>query len=60
MENKIVIQIKSVYGNTLIYPMNEQAKLFASIAGQKTLSKDHVEKIKQLGYSVEVQNAYGL
>lgn len=52
---KIVVSIKQVYGNELIYPVCEQAKLFSFIAGQKTLSRHTCENIKRLGYTIEVQ-----
>jgi N-glycosylase/DNA lyase len=57
---KIVVQIKHVYGNELIYPVCEQARLFADIAGTKTLSKTIVAQIKRLGYAVEVQQKCSL
>jgi hypothetical protein len=51
---KIVVQIKHVYGNELIYPVCETAKIFSYIAGNKTLSSHTIEQIKRLGYAVEV------
>ncbi len=51
---KIVIEIKSVYGNEMIYPINEEAKTFAAIAGKKTLSRSDIAKIKSLGFEVSV------
>ena len=53
---KILVQIKSVYGNERIYPICENAKLFASIAGTATLTREVLAKIKQLGYTVEVES----
>ena len=50
---KIQVEVRSVYGNELIYPVCQNAKLFASIAGKKTLSKDHLHDIKALGFTVE-------
>jgi len=48
------VEIRNVYGNEAIYPANEVAALFASIAGTKTLKMDTIAKAKKLGYTVEV------
>ena len=52
---KIRVQRKNVYGNDLIYPVCDTAKTFAEIAGQKTLTTWTMIKIKQLGYSIVVE-----
>lgn len=52
---KITVRIKSVYGNELVYPVCEHAKLLARLAGSKTLTREAIALIKQLGYSVEVE-----
>jgi hypothetical protein len=49
---KIVIERKSVYGEIKYYPICEAAKLFAAIAGTKTLTRPTLFKIKELGYEV--------
>ena len=41
------------YGNELIYPVCQQAKRFAILTGQKTLSDGAIFQIKRLGYSVK-------
>lgn len=51
-----IVKIKDVYGNRTIYPVNETASVFARIAGTKTLTMPTVQKMKQLGYEVLVQN----
>jgi hypothetical protein len=51
---KIQVQLKNVYGRETIYPVCVSAKIFASIAGQKTLTEREIQKIKDLGYTVEV------
>jgi hypothetical protein len=48
------IEIKEVYGNRTIYPVNEQAQLLAKIAGTKTLTNSTVLLAKQLGFVFEV------
>jgi len=51
----ITVQIKNVYGNEMIYPVCDKAKIFAALTGTKTLTREAVAKIKALGYSVSVQ-----
>lgn len=49
---KITVRIKQVYGMDRIYPVCENAILFAKLAGQVTLSREHVETIRKLGFEV--------
>jgi len=49
------VEIKNIYGNDLIYPMNEQAKILAKIAGKVTLTPITVELAKQLGFTFEIK-----
>jgi copper chaperone CopZ len=51
---KITIQIKNVYGKEAIYPICEKGKIFAEIAGTKTLTRQTIQQIKSLGYEIEV------
>ena len=48
----IEVEVRDVYGQTVFYPMCNTAKLFAQIAGTKTLTTDVLNKIRELGYSV--------
>ena len=48
------IYYKNVYGNDLCYPACVDSKIFASISGQKTLSSTTIDRIKRLGYAVNV------
>lgn len=58
MNDKTVqVQIKSIYGNEMIYPVCEAAKVFASMVGQKTLTRRDIDHIKKLGYTVDVVQA---
>ena len=52
----VTVEIRNVYGNETIYPICEQAKLLAKLAGTKTITKDAVRVIKDLGYSITVKN----
>ena len=49
----VEVEVRSVYGNTLIYPANETAQIFAQIAGKKTLDKSDLNLIRSLGFEVE-------
>ena len=48
------VEIKEVYGNRTIYPINDQAQLLARIAGTKTLTASTVELAKKLGFHFEI------
>lgn len=52
---EITVEIKDVYGQTKVYPMCEKSKLFAEIAGTKTLTTYNIQKIKALGYEVKIK-----
>lgn len=54
MNDKLVqVRVRNVYGVDKFYPVNDAAKVFASIARQTTLTDEVVRQIKQLGYMVE-------
>jgi hypothetical protein len=53
MHKEIIVKVKSVYGNDLIYPVCNDAITFASFRGTKTLSVNDLERIKKLGYTVK-------
>jgi hypothetical protein len=50
----ILVQIKNVYGQEKVYPICDQAKTFARLVGQQTLTDLNIRYIKQLGYAVNV------
>lgn len=52
---QIIVDIRNNYGSEAIYPVCEQAKLFAELAGTKTLTREAVALIKALGYRVVPQ-----
>lgn len=51
---KIIVRAEKNYGIEVIYPHDEAAKLFARIAGKKTLTTHALRDIAALGYSIEV------
>ena len=55
-EKTIIVKRKSSWGNEWIYPVCTKAKLFASIAGNKTLRPDVIELIKKLGYNLTTES----
>jgi hypothetical protein len=60
MDKVLVVKLQSVYGKQVIYPVNAQAKIFASIAGTKTLSSAVITQAAQLGYSIRQEEAFSL
>jgi hypothetical protein len=54
MEMMIEVEVRDVYGQPKYYPVCDKAKLFAEIAGMKTLPLDILKKIEMLGYRVAV------
>ena len=50
---KVQVYVRNVYGNAVIYPACEQAKLFAKLAKQTTLTHRELKLIQELGYQVE-------
>lgn len=51
---QIQVLVRTVFGNETVYPVCEKAKLFAKIAGTKTLCPTALSSIKALGYEIEV------
>ena len=52
---KIIVEIKSAYGEQRVYPVCEKAKIFAELIQQKTFTKADIERIKKLGVSIIVE-----
>lgn len=55
MEKSIIVKPKDVYGIRRIYPVCEKAMIFAKLTGKQTLTIDAITYIKQLGYTIKVQ-----
>jgi hypothetical protein len=49
---QILVEVKNVYGVQTVYPICEQAKFFAALAGTKTLTPQALKLIKQASYQV--------
>ena len=52
---ELLVEIKNVYGNERIYPLNETAVNFSQLTKTQTLSKSDICKIKLLGFTIKVQ-----
>lgn len=49
----IVVTVRNVYGNELIYPVSDAAKVLAKLTGKKTLSLEALQHGIALGHTVE-------
>jgi hypothetical protein len=49
---ELTVKVKSVYGNDMIYPVNDTAQKFANLIGKKTFSKVDLAIISNLGYKI--------
>ena len=47
----LTIELKTVYGNELIYPICNKAIKLCQLTNQKTFSKFAINKLKELGYT---------
>jgi hypothetical protein len=52
---QITVKVKQVYGVDNIYPVCPQAHLLARLANTKTLTRDSIKTIKDLGYEVKIE-----
>lgn len=50
----IQVKLAQQYGQEVIQPVCEKAKLFAAMVGTKTLTRPTIDYVKKLGYRVEV------
>jgi|TARA_Y100001938_G_C7750342_1_gene263612 hypothetical protein len=51
MSKELIVEKKNVFGQELVYPVCENAKRFALLTGQKTLSSTSIIIIKRLGFT---------
>ena len=52
---KLIVKIKNVYGKDLIYPVCNKAQVFTNLMNKKTMDNYYIRKIKELGYTIEVE-----
>lgn len=55
----IKLELKTVYGNELFYPMCSNSTTFVSLVNAKTLNAKQIEKIETLGFKVEYYIKHG-
>ena len=48
----VTVSVRRIYGMPVIYPADANARSFAAIAGTKTLTRQTVRHIKNLGFEV--------
>jgi hypothetical protein len=53
---EITLLKKDQYGRAVYYPICDKAKMFAAIAGTKTLTRDTACRIKELGYMIFIKH----
>jgi hypothetical protein len=55
MYTTLLVRITNNYGSRVVYPVCETAQKFAALVGTKTLTADTIQKIRDLGYAIHVQ-----
>jgi hypothetical protein len=54
-DRRLRVKMKDQYGVQVTHPVCDHAKLFAKLAGTKTLTPHALETIRALGYHIEVE-----
>ena len=49
---EVTIEVKDVYGKQMFYPVCDKAKVFADLAGTKSLTEGAIKQIMKLGYKI--------
>ena len=52
---QLTIEIKSVYGVDRIYAVCNNAKLITKLKNSKTLSKEDISILRELGYTIQTK-----
>ena len=53
MNKEIILEVKNVYGNDLIYPSCHIAKALINLKSGKTFNKSDLDVFKSLGYAIK-------
>jgi len=53
MNTILEVQVKSVYGQERIYPINDQAKKIAKLLNRKTLTSEDLGVLKSIGFEIK-------
>ena len=51
---RVVVNVRDIYGTRKAYPACPNARLFAELAGTKTLTREALRIVADLGYRIEV------
>lgn len=54
MNTTAQVEIKEVYGNKAVYPVNDIARYLAKLANTKTLTTSTISTAKNMGFTFEV------
>ena len=52
---QLIVEIKSVYGVNRIYAVCNNAKLITKLKQSKTLNKEDISILRELGYTIETK-----
>ena len=52
---EVIVKVKNVYGNELVYPANDRARMFLNLTGKKTFSKAELKILQKVGYVVKFE-----
>jgi hypothetical protein len=52
----VILDIKNVYGNELIYPVCETSKELLKLTGKKTFNRTDINILKNLGYQITLKS----
>lgn len=52
MKDEIKVELRSVYGKVLAYPVNDQAHKLAKILSTKTFTKETLSGLKDMGFVI--------
>ena len=52
MDKIIEVEVRNVYGNKLVYPVNDLAHKFAKLLNTKTFNRATILGLRDMGYTV--------
>ena len=57
MNTQLIVEPKTVYGETRIYPKCNTSKLFAQLLNQTTLTPANIQNIVRMGFTIKAEYA---
>ena len=52
---QLIVEVKNVYGVERIYAVCNNAKLITKLKQSKTLNKEDISILRELGYKIEIK-----